>query len=308
MLSDFRGDKIIMNEKILLVDDNYTVIKILTKFLEEEGYNVFSTTDSANVIRTVREISPDVLLLDVVMPVLDGFEICRLMKNDIGISNIPIIILTAETDSRDIKRAVELGAIDYIRKPVEKVEVIARVQSACRIKNYEDKLRSMVEKDGLTGIYNHTFLLSRFDAVYDSKLSYGCSLSFAMIDIDFFKKINDKHGHAAGDAVLKELALILVWGVGENGIIGRYGGEEFGVIVPDKSMNDTYLLLNSIRKDIGEYDFFHDGKTIKVTVSMGICFSDALKGTSPEELIKLADGSLYKAKNSGRNRTVICSA
>ena len=295
-----------MSAKVLLVDDNYTVIKIIASYLEKEGYQVFSTTDSSKTLQMVHEISPDIILLDIVMPGLNGFEVCRLLKKDAGVGDIPVIILTAETDSRDIIKAVELGAADYIRKPVEWIEVIARVQSAYKIKQYQEKLKEMALKDGLTGIYNHACLIEQFVSTYNIQMNKGGDLSFAMIDIDFFKKINDTYGHIAGDSILREIACILSWSVGDKGIVGRYGGEEFGIIIPEMPIRQVSEFCENIRKDIEVYDFWNGESKIKVTVSIGVCSGRAAPETRYEELLRKADNALYSAKKNGRNRVETC--
>lgn len=294
-----------MKSKILLVDDNITVIKIVAYFLEIEGFEVFPISDSSSALLMAREIMPDVILLDIVMPEPDGFKVCKLLKEDRDLKEIPVIILTAETDSRDLKAAMETGAMDYIRKPVDRTELTARVNSACRIKQYEDRLKEMAQRDSLTGLYNHGALIGQFGKEYDKQAQNGGNIAFIMVDVDFFKKVNDTYGHMVGDRILKEISCILSWSVDASATVSRYGGEEFGIIMPGMASRPVGRLCEEIRKNIEEYRFpIDDDKFINVTVSMGFCSMSASKDIDADIIIKKADDALYKAKADGRNRVV----
>jgi two-component system, cell cycle response regulator len=291
-----------MDAKVLVVDDNNTILKIIRRYLEDEGISVFTLADSSEVVKMAHDISPDVILLDILMPGLDGFEVCRLLKKDQGVCDIPVIMLTAETDCEDIKKALDSGAIDYIRKPSHKVEVIARIQSAYRIKQYQEKLKEMAIRDGLTGLYNRTFLLGQLENIFIEQVVKAKNISFVMIDIDFFKKVNDSYGHVAGDIVLRKVSEIFHAVVADNGIVGRYGGEEFGIIVPDMPVQDVSEICESIRKYIEDSDFWFGEDKLEITVSIGICSWAASAGAECEKLLKTADEALFLAKKNGRNR------
>ena len=294
-----------MNSKILVVDDSKFIIRLLTDILKEKGYTVYSCDNGSSVIEMANKIRPDVILLDIVMPGLDGFDICKLLNGERDLKDIPVIMITAETNSINIKKALELGAFDYIKKPIDDVEVVARVQSALRFKEQQDKLREMAMKDGLTGLYNHTSLIELFQEEYKKQYESGSGISFAMIDIDFFKKVNDNYGHVCGDMVLKEVSLILTRSIGKCDIVGRYGGEEFSILFKDSDIENVLSLCEKVRKNIEEHEFNIGNKSIKITISIGVCIKSPEEFMLSSEMIVKADEALYKAKKSGRNKTEV---
>lgn len=292
-------------KKILVVDDNRLNIRLLTEILQDENYDVSSVNNSLEVMEAAHKFKPDIILLDIMMPGIDGFAVCKLLKNDFDLKDIPVIMVTAKTDGTDVKMALELGAFDYIKKPVDEDEVVARVQSALRLKEYQDKLKEMAMKDGLTGLYNHSLLIELFRKEFSKQQRNHNPLSFVMIDIDHFKKINDTHGHMAGDIVLKELSVILTNSVRLSDIVGRYGGEEFGIVLPEIGHRDSYLLCERIRYNVENTKFTSQNNPIDITVSIGICHKEPVDIISCSEMIKNADDALYTAKNKGRNRIEI---
>lgn len=294
-----------MSRKILIIDDSKLNVRLLTDILENEGYTVHYTFNGNSIVKLVHEIKPDAILSDIVMPGIDGFEVCRLLKSDFQTEDIPIIMITARTDSRDIKKALGMGAFDYIKKPFDEIEVIARVQSAIRYKIHEDKLKEMAMKDGLTGLYNHALLIELFEKEYKKQTRKNGNISFVMIDIDYFKKINDTYGHIAGDEVLKELSYLISKNLRSYDIAGRYGGEEFSLVFSEVSEKDIFNICNSIREIIEKNPFKIAGQDINITVSVGICFKSSNNDTNSGEMIRLADEELYKAKKDGRNNVKV---
>lgn len=291
-----------MITKILVVDDNLNNIRLLTDILEDENFTVYTADNGAAVLAMVHKLKPDVILLDIMMPGLDGFEVCKLLKNDFDIKDIPVIMVTAKTEGIDIKKSLEMGAFDYIKKPIDEIEVIARVQSAIQFKQTQDKLKEMAMKDGLTGLYNHALLIELFEKEIDKQQRNNGSISFAMIDIDNFKKINDTYGHISGDTVLKELSNILMSSVRGGDIVGRYGGEEFSIVFPGIDEQNAFQLCERIRKEVEDFNFEIGIETVKITISIGINFNE-LKGIiNKREIIQKADEALYRAKHNGRNR------
>lgn len=291
-----------MITKILVVDDNLNNIRLLTDILEDENFTVYTADNGAAVLAMVHKLKPDVILLDIMMPGLDGFEVCKLLKNDFDIKDIPVIMVTAKTEGIDIKKSLGMGAFDYIKKPIDEIEVIARVQSAIRFKQTQDKLKEMAMKDGLTGLYNHALLIELFEKEIDKQQRNNGSISFAMIDIDDFKKINDTYGHISGDTVLKELSNILMSSVRGGDIVGRYGGEEFSIVFPGIDEQNAFQLCERIRKEVEDFNFEIGIETVKITISIGINFNE-LKGIiNKREIIQKADEALYRAKHNGRNR------
>lgn len=294
-----------MSKKILIVDDSVLIVRILSDILIREGYCVEYATRGSEVLSVAHRFKPDILLLDIVMPDIDGFTVCKQLQNDFECKDIPVIMVTAKKDSEDIKRALELGAFDYIRKPLDEIEVVARVQSALRYKEKQEKLEEMAMKDSLTGVYNHALLIELLEKEYSKAIRKGTSLAYVMIDIDHFKKINDTYGHASGDIVLVELCKLLKETIRESDVIGRYGGEEFGIIFPEINYEDILTLGERLRVAVEKHPFDIGNEEINITISMGIRFKALDENITPSEMIIRADENLYKAKNSGRNKFII---
>jgi two-component system, cell cycle response regulator len=288
--------------KVLIVDDNHLNIRLLKDILEDENYIVESVDSGLQVLNAVHEFKPDIILLDIMMPCMDGFEVCKELKQDPDSRNIPIIMVTAKTDGSDIKRALELGAFDYIRKPLDDMEVVARVQSALRYKAQEERLKEIAMKDSLTGIYNHALLIDLLGKELAKAHRRNTGISFVMLDIDYFKKVNDTYGHLSGDIILKELTKILVNSVREGDIVGRYGGEEFSIVFPEISKEDTFTICERIRHKVETHGFDIGSKSINITVSLGFYFTSSEQNLTHREVVQLADEALYEAKRSGRNR------
>jgi diguanylate cyclase (GGDEF)-like protein len=216
--------------------------------------------------------------------------------------DIPVIIVTAKTDTKDIKTAFDLGAFDYIKKPLDEIEVIARVKSALRFKEQQDKLKEMAFKDGLTGLFNHAVLMELFEKEVKKQERSIRSISFMMLDIDFFKKVNDTYGHLAGDMIIKQVADILKSSVRDSDIVGRYGGEEFGVVLPEANAQEACIVGERIRQAVENNAFDIGTEKVKITLSVGIYVKDHADAIGYKEVIKKADDALYKAKQNGRNR------
>ncbi|MDF2947842.1 MAG: diguanylate cyclase [Bacillales bacterium] len=291
-----------MSKRLLVVDDSPLNVRLLTDILEDEGYEVFSVNNGSDVLDATLINKPEVILLDIMMPGLDGFEVCHLLKTTYETKNIPIIMVTAKSESADIKRALELGAHDYVKKPFDESEVLARIQSALRLKEYQDILRDMAMKDSLTGLYNHALLIDLFEKEFAKTKRDGDGLTFVMLDIDHFKKVNDTYGHSAGDVVLKDVSKILLESIRSCDIVGRYGGEEFSIVLLTSHSSEVIEICERIRKNIENYSFNIGDSSISITISLGAYISDFNSQITPKEMIKLADESLYTAKRNGRNR------
>jgi two-component system cell cycle response regulator len=294
-----------MNEKILIIDDNNLNISILTDILKNESFAVFSADNGLSVLEMAHRLQPDVILLDIIMPIMDGFEVCKLLKSDHELKDIPVIMVTARTEGNDIKNAFEIGAFDYIKKPIDEIEVVARIKSALRLKKRHEKLVELSMKDGLTGLYNYTLLMELFEKEIAKQQRISMDISFVMVDIDCFKKINDTYGHVFGNIILKELSNILINSVRKGDIVARYGGEEFGIVLPQTNIQDAFQLCERIRKKIEKFNFNIRSETVRITVSMGVFSKDHRSNSTVNEIILEADDKLYKAKQNGRNRVEI---
>lgn len=293
-----------MKNTVLIIDDNVNNVRLLQDILEDEDYEVFTLNSGIPVLETVRKVKPELILLDIMMPEVDGFEVCQALKADLEVQDIPVIMVTAKVEGKDLKYALEIGAVDYIKKPIDEDEVVARVESALRQKQNKEDLREKASRDSLTGLYNHALLLELLDKEIGKQERNNESLSFVMIDIDYFKKINDTYGHTIGDDVIREIASILKEEIRSTDIPGRYGGEEFGIVLTGINREDTYLLSEHIRKTIEKYEFSSHANRIKATISLGFYCKSADDNISCKDMVKCADVALYKAKQNGRNRVV----
>ena len=298
--------------KIVIAEDSLVMRAIVRQHLEDHGYEVVEADDGNAALDACRTHRPDAALLDIEMPALDGHEVLAQMKADDALADIPVVFLTGRTGTDDIVAGIELGAHDYLKKPFEAPELIARVNSAVRVKRLQDELRErnaeldiVSRTDALTGLHNRRHAAEHLVKHVSSARRHGLALSVLMFDIDHFKAINDTYGHAGGDAVLREFAARLRPILRTEDIPARWGGEEFLVIAPVTTGEGAQALGERIRACIADTPFaIGADQTCSVTVSVGCASS---RGDDPDALIDRADEALYLAKTSGRDQ-VICAA
>jgi len=309
--------------RILVIDDDPGTIRLLANILQGYG-KVYFTTQGSDALKMAQSINPDLILLDIVMPDRDGLKICREIKADPSLVEIPILFVTSYTDTEMEARALETGALDFIHKPPHPQVVKARVGNYLALKHRTDQLRMLSTLDGLTGIANRR----AFDKAILNEWRRACRnrhpLSLLMLDIDHFKHYNDSHGHQAGDDCLRTVAGYVHSRARRPGdLAARYGGEEFAVLLPECPMESAAEIAESIRQGISCLDIDHTEaeKIGRVTVSIGVGCSQGLCensrlcrhetnrtdgditcGLIPANLIRLADMALYQAKQKGRNR------
>ena len=304
-----RGSLDRQRQKILIVDDAETNLMILSNLLAEEG-EIISATDGAQAIALAEADLPDLILLDVSMPGMDGYEVCRRLKSDIRTRDIPIVFVTGRTEDNDQEKGLSLGAIDYILKPYSPLIVLARIRNHLALqKAHQDlkianaELTRLATTDFLTGVWNRRRFMELGEAEVARVRRSGRSFGMAMMDVDHFKSVNDTHGHDAGDNVLRALAEACVDRLRNVDIVGRMGGEEFALILPETDPQGAMLTVERLREYLSELAIPIDSGTLTVTVSIGVTTvrdpSDTIEGA-----LKRADEALYKAKGSGRNRTV----
>lgn len=291
---------------IFSVDDSALARKTLEAVCASVGYAVRSFDCAAAALAAARTEKPSLILTDLVMQGMDGMDLLKECINDPDLCVIPVIMVTARTDTVLVGEALDAGAYDFIRKPFEEVEVLARIRSALRYSELTGQLRLAATTDSLTGLFNHGTLMVRLDLAIHSARSKNEPVSFLMADLDHFKAINDSLGHPAGDSVLQELSELLKKSF-PQGITGRYGGEEFGVILPRYTEEMACRTAEAFRALIENRKFSALDKTL--TISIGICAcSSCGNGISAQVLVKRADDALYSAKKSGRNRVERASA
>jgi len=290
--------------RILAVDDSDMNLRFITLLLEREGFEVFTTTDSLEALPLAVQNTPQLILLDVVMPGIGGLEVLRMLKQNSLTKDIPVLFATARSRGEDVKDALEAGAFDYLKKPLDEVEVVARVRSALRYKADHDELAEMAMHDSLTGLYNHRLLLELLERELATGRRKGQHVSFCMADIDHFKGLNDRFGHQAGDQVLREVSRLLSQGLRKSDAVGRYGGEEFGIVLAGCEPDKAQSLCERLRRSVAEYPFQLMGQTVNITMSLGLAHAGPSDDVSEADLIHLADKMLYRAKAEGRNRLV----
>jgi diguanylate cyclase (GGDEF)-like protein len=293
------------NQTILIVDDEPINIKALQLVLGEEHNLVFATTGEMALQMAVEEPQPDLILMDIVMPGLDGFEVCRLLKNDDRTRNIPVVFLTARWETSEEAKGLELGAVDYIRKPFSPPIIKARIRNHLELKKTRDLLENLSTLDGLTNIPNRR----RFDEIlvheWNRAVRKKAPISLLFIDIDHFKNYNDCYGHLAGDDCLKAVARVLQSSLGRAAdFLARFGGEEFIILLPDTKENGCRHLAESIRKAVERLDIEHRDSPVAdhLTVSIGAVTCIDVTRCDRELLLEHADRLLYQAKHEGRNR------
>jgi len=285
--------------KVLVIDDSRDSRAIAKARLTKEGLETICADGGKTGLETAKREKPDLILLDVIMPDMSGFDVCRTLKSDEDLCMIPVIFLTGSSSTDEKAVGLDLGAVDYITKPFDAVELQARVRAALRTKHMQDLLIERAHIDPLTGLPNRRALMERLVQEWSRMQRHGGSLSFIMADVDNFKRVNDTFGHNIGDRMLQEIARAIAGQCRQADLPARYGGEEFSVVVPDESTDGAANLAERCRREIEKIQLDIGDAVVQATTSFGA--AEAKKVKSPEELIKLADKALYDAKQSGRN-------
>ena len=290
--------------KILVAEDSLVVRTVVCDQLQDEGYETVEAADGSAALIICAAERPDAILLDIEMPGLDGHQVLATLKADPELRDIPVVFLTGRTSTDDMVAGLRAGAHDYLKKPFEPAELIARVGGAVRVKRLQDELRirnDQLDKlsriDGLTGLYNRRHIDEQLQKGLNIARRHDQPLAVLMLDIDHFKLINDVEGHPAGDRVLQEFARRLEAATRVGDVVGRWGGEEFIVIAPQTDMDGALRLGERIRAAVADEGMETGDHRVSVTVSIG-----CVVGLDAAELIDHADAALYRSKSEGRNR------
>jgi two-component system, cell cycle response regulator len=302
--------------KVLLVEDDPIQAESAKDLLRNAGYDVTLAIDGVSAIKYVKTTKPDIILLDVVLPGLDGYEVCRWLKLEESTRGIPVIMLTIKKELSDKISGLHIGADDYLPKPYNELELNARIYASLRTKALQDELKTknkqledllykveyMAITDVLTGLYNRRRFHDVLAKEFERSKRYASPFSLVFMDVDHFKSVNDGYGHLMGDKVLSDLASIIKKNIRDIDTAARYGGEEFTAILPSTTKEAALHVAERIRKSIEKHVFPEmPGRTI--TISIGISGIPDKKIDNEDTLIRSADIALYRAKQTGRNRT-----
>ena len=305
-------------ERILCVEDSPTQAAQIKNILTSEGYDVELAEDGFQSLALARDTKPDLVVLDVMLPDIDGYSVCRKLRSQSS-NYIPVLMLSARQEVEDRLDGLEVGADDYLPKPFDARELLARVKSLLRIKRLNDDLqdrlaeaqesfnvwRRVAVTDHLTGLHNRHYLQKMLQDEVSVATRYGTSLSCIMLDIDNFRDFNNKYGHLVGDEVLKGLAAVLERGSRKADVIARYGGEEFVWLLPMTTLEAAAKTAQRLCRDVASTPLASEAGNLKVTISLGVTALPDPDINTPLKLIAKADKALYKAKELGRNRVVV---
>lgn len=292
------------NGRLLIVDDAMENIQILNHVLGGE-HEVLFAMNGERALELAHQHQPDLILLDAVMPGMDGYQVCAALRAASEVRDIPIIFVTALTTPEDETRALEAGAVDFITKPFNVAVVRARVRTHLTLKRQSDAMREMTLTDALTGVANRRSFDDAIGNEWRRCARAGAPLSVIMIDIDHFKRYNDAYGHQAGDTCLKQVADTMLQCAGRSpDLLARYGGEEFVILLPQVDAQGAQTVAERILDSVHTLAIPHRMSSVSdtVTVSLGVATLMPGQGDDPEALVRCADNALYQAKKDGRNR------
>ncbi len=290
--------------RLLVVDDQPINIQALYQTFAAD-HQVLMATNGEQALELCASKQPDLVLLDVVMPGMDGFEVCRRLKEDEATRDIPVIFVTAQNDEVAETRGLDAGAVDFISKPINPTIVRARVRTHLTLKAQADLLREWVYTDGLTGAHNRRYFDERLAIEWSRAVRSGSALSVVLLDVDFFKRYNDFYGHQAGDECLRRVATALKACVRRpSDLVARYGGEEFVCLLPDTDLAGAMTVAEELGQLLFVQQIAHADSSVAkvVTVSLGVCCKRAGAGGTAQALMREADAQLYVAKARGRHQ------
>lgn len=311
-------------QSIVIVDDTPDNLRLLASMLTEHGYKVRPAPSGDRALATVRKALPDLILLDIMMPEMDGYEVCRQLKADKLTHDIPVVFLSALNEVFDKVKAFQAGGVDYIAKPFQLEEVLARVNTHLTMRAQQKvlaqqneelikknaliteqakKLKPLATKDFLTGLSNRRDFLEKAQQEENRFERTNKLFAFIMFDIDHFKNVNDTYGHECGDKVLVSVSRVFEKAIRAQDILARWGGEEFICLLPETGLDGGKHVAEKIKKTVESYGHECIDVPFSVTVTMGVSVYDG--SCSIEECIRRADDALYKGKKDGRNQVVV---
>ncbi|MBD2296758.1 PleD family two-component system response regulator [Anabaena sphaerica FACHB-251] len=302
---------------ILVVDDVKLNLQVIANILDKVGYEITLVSNGYQALERVQSARPDLILLDLMMPEINGLEVCEKIQSNPELADIPIIFLSASQEQEHLLQAFEKGAVDYVTKPFHTAELLARVRMHLELKYSRQKLKKLLEEqkelveqleklantDPLTGVWNRRYLLMIAEQEIKRSQRYNFSFAVLLMDIDHFKKINDTYGHNIGDEVIIFMTKTVLNHLRQPDCFGRFGGEEFVVLLPETDIDEGVIVAERIRENINNESIAVEGQQVSITVSIGVA-SYSLGDKTIDAIIQRADQALYQAKNQGRNRVI----
>ncbi len=283
---------------LLYVEDDADTREQFTCYLSRLAGTLLTACDGAQGLQLWHEHHPDIIITDIQMPVMDGLAMTQAIREDD--KQVPVIVLTAFEQVEFLKRAINAGVAKYVTKPVDSGQLQTAIQECAHALMADQALQSAATRDALTGLSNRFELINRFRAEKSRAERHATPLSLIMADIDHFKHINDTFGHLAGDQILREVANCLSYHIRAEDVCGRWGGEEFLLLLPRISLEEAAVVAEKLRSEVEAMTTEWEGKTLSVTISLGV--GTFTSGMGMEQCIEPADEALYRAKQSGRNR------
>ena len=297
--------------RVAIVDDDAAIRRLVRLLLKRSGYDTIEFGTGEEARAELKRTLWDLAILDRRLPDMDGLELCQDLKSNPEFKSRYVIMLTGEDDQEDKVQGLDLGADDYITKPFQYQELLARIRAAKRIVDLQKELietNKRLERlsitDGLTNLFNHRYFQDELSRAFDESARYRRPLSLAMADIDFFKKVNDSHGHAVGDEVLRGVARMFQESSRSTDLVARYGGEEFAVMMPETDAEAACTFAEKVRARVESASIQTQAGPLRVTVSVGCATVPHPKVHAAKDLIISADNALYRAKEAGRNQVV----
>lgn len=295
------------NLRILLVDDNPQNLQALGNHLKALPCQLLFALDGRRTLEAIGKHKTHLILMDIQMPDMDGFELCQKIKDNPETSDIPVIFLTAAyRDQESILKGFRVGGVDFITKPYHREELLARVKTHLKLKAFQDYFRDMSIRDPLTRLYNRRFMTERIAQEEARNHRDQRVFTIALGDLDNFKQINDRYGHACGDAVLVETAATLRAAIRETDAVARWGGEEFLVLLPDTDLDGARVVLDRMLKAVRDLSVACGGRSISPTLTCGA--ADSHSSPQGETVVSNADAAMYRGKTGGKDRLVLFSA
>lgn len=297
-------DNVAPQPEVVIVDDQPANLDLLAKLLSSHGYRVRAFPDAELAIASMQLALPDIVLLDIGLPGLDGYGACQRLRSDAATQDLPIIFLSARVDAEDIVHGFDVGGSDYVTKPIRERELLARIRVHVRVKQLQDRLRQQSATDSLTGLFNRRMLDETLETEWRRNHRQKSWLAAIIVDVDHFKLYNDRYGHQKGDLCLRAVSHAIAAAARRSGdFVARYGGEEFALILPNTDMLGARLVANRILESVRGLRLPHERSPTAdvVTVSLGVVSLVPERDAKATALIEVADQRLYLAKRRGRD-------